>query len=513
MNIDHFLINLMRLEFGFTACFHYIFVPLTLGLIFCIACMESLLVLTRNHNWRIAARFAMRFFVLAWLIGIATGYPLRHQLNTNWGDYASYVTPVLGQIMAIESYIGPIMLTSVILLALLGDWLWPMLRLTLSWTLTGAMAAQAAAILSMNAWMQHPTGSNFVMHEVQLLSLTDVFMNPIAIAKTWHTLSAALVCGTTFIFMISLVYLYQRRHQALSRLMLRLALPLGLLATLSTLVSGHLSVDYVAHYQPMKFAAFEGLWEQEDGPAGLSLYGVPNMQNQQTRDEIKIPYLMSILTGNGLNGSPLGIREIRQNEAEKIRQALQMTPEDGGFQALQGYRALFTQTRVQSEGELDDASVIELAAQKTVPNVPVLFGSFRVMVSVGMIMLAVFSLPLLLRSRWRNDQARWSMRCLPWVLPLPWLATMAGWMVAEMGRQPWVIYGYLPTVQAAQLPSLNQGVFGLIFYIVCYLITGMGFVLATRWLVDHGPMASCVPTSLLQPWFRHQTKLNRNESA
>lgn len=513
MNIDHFLINLMRLEFGFTASFHYIFVPLTLGLIFCIACMESLSMLTRNANWRIAARFTLRFFVLAWLIGIATGYPLRHQLNTNWGDYASYVTPILSQIMAIEGYIGPIMLASVILLALLGDRLWPALRLALSWTLTGAMAIQAATILSMNAWMQHPTGSAFAMHSVQLLALSDVFLNPVAIAKIWHTLSAALVCGATFILMISLVYLYQRRHVTLSRLMLRLALPLGLLATLSTLASGHLSVDYVAQYQPMKFAAFEGLWEQEAGPAGLSLYGVPNMQNQQTRNEIKIPYLMSILTGNGLNGSPLGIREIRQNEAEKIRQALQMTPNDEGFQALQGYRALFTQTKIQLEETIDDASVIALAAQKTVPNVPVLFGSFRIMVSVGMIMLAVFSLPLLLRSRWRNDQGRWLLRGLPWVLPLPWLATMAGWMVAEMGRQPWVIYGYLPTVQAAQIPSLNQGVFGLIFYIVCYLITGMGFVLATRWLVDHGPVASCVPTSVLPHWLRPADALQQQETA
>lgn len=495
--MDHqtFLVDLIRFKFGFMACFHYIFVPLTLGLAVSCACMESAYVWTRDAAWKLASHFWFRLFTVGWVVGIVTGYPLRTQLAGDWGNYFTFVKPVLDQVLPIEAALGPIMLVVVGTLAILGQRLFPTTRMLLSWGLVLIMFCQATTILSVNAWMQHPTSSfpgGQVFHGPTLVQLIS---NPMAITKISHVLSAALVCGSTLICVVAGAYFFRRQHLPVAHVSLRLGVPLGAISCLLVIVTGHFSADHVARFQPMKFAAIEGLWKHEPGPAGLILFAQPQYAAQVNLTEIKVPYVMSILTGYGLSGSPQGIREEVGEQETRIRTALR-----SGAQAtpLDGYRELFERERARSGDALSEDELVHRAALRTVPNVPVLFGGFRVMVFVGLLLLGLFAAAVILRKQVLAGRYRQLLLLLPAVLPLPWLASTSGWIVAEMGRQPWVVYGYLPTLQAAQPPSLAQGVFATLAVTSIYILLGCLFVLLFLRLIRRGPGAPLLSAS----WWR-----------
>jgi cytochrome bd ubiquinol oxidase subunit I len=523
MDQQTFLFDLMRIKFGFMACFHYIFVPLTLGLIVAVACMESVFVWTRDAAWRLAAHFWFRLFTLGWLLGIVTGYPLRGQLTGEWGNYFSFVKPILEQILPIEAALGPVMLVGVGTIAIIGPRLYPATRAAIAWCLVLTMVCQSVTILSVNAWMQHPTGVTAGAGLPRAPVLADVFANPMAISKIAHVFSAALVCGSTLVCVIAALYLYRRQHIPFARVSLRLGVPLGALSTALVLVTGHFSADHVARFQPMKFASFEGLWKHEEGPAGLIIFARPQVSMQLNSQEIKIPYAMSVLAGYGLSGgSPRAIQDLVADDEDRIRESLRARPEEPRFRALSGYRQLYEQERTQSrafesagrkrgtrlsaigqEQKQSDASasqkdLVHRAAMRTVPNVPILFGGFRVMVGIGLCLLAVFTLALLLKNRVLADQHRRLLLLLPAVLPLPWLASTSGWIIAEMGRQPWVVYGFLPTLQGAQLPPLATGVFGTLLITSAYILLGFLFMLMSLRLIRRGPGTPFISASWWQ---------------
>ena len=477
MDAPTFLLHLIRIKFGFMACFHYIFVPLTLGLIVSVACMETAFVRTRAKAWELAARFWFRLFLLGWVAGVATGYPLRAQLMSDWGNYFAYVKPMLDRVVPIETAIGPAMLVGVVTVTAFGFRLYPAIRMAIVWGLVALMTCQAVTILSLNAWMQHPT--------------QDLFLNPMALSTVTHVLCAALVCASTVICGISIIYLHRGRHLPVARVSLRAGLLLGALSSVCVIVTGHLSAEHVARYQPMKFAALEGLWREEHGPAAWVAFAVPDSAAQANRMEIRLPYLMSVLTGHGLSGSPPGIREVLADQQERIRRSARDT---GSSPDLQGYRSLYAQEKIRSHDAVSDDELIQRAAARTVPDVPVLFAGFRLMAMIGLGMLAAFSLGLLFRERLQHERRRWLVLAVPALLPLPWLATFAGWIITEMGRQPWAVYGYLPTSQGAQLPTLAQGVWGTIGIVSAYLLIAVAFVLLSVRLVWLGPTARAAGT-------------------
>ena len=470
MDPQVFLLHLIRVKFGFMACFHYIFVPLTLGLIVCVACMETAFVRTRVKAWEIAARFWFRLFLLGWIVGVATGYPLRAQLASDWGNYFAYVKPMLDQVVPIESALGPAMLAGVVTVAAFGSRLFPALRMAIVWGLVGLMTCQAVTILSLNAWMQHPT--------------RQLFLNPMAISTIAHVLCAALVCASTVICVISIIYLGRGQHLPVARVSLRAGLLLGALSSVCVMVTGHLSAEHVARYQPMKFAAFEGLWQEEYGPAGWVAFAIPDSGRQANRLEVTVPYLLSLLTGHGLTGSPPGIRDVLASERERIQRSVR---DPSGSPDLQGYRQLYAREKSLAGGPVSDDELIRRAAAYTVPSVPVLFAGFRLMAMTGVALLATFILGLIFRERLQSERPRWLWLVVPILLPLPWLATLAGWIVAEMGRQPWTVYGYLPTFQGAQLPTLAQGVWGTVSIVSAYMLLAILFALLSIRLVWLGP--------------------------
>ena len=499
MEQQTFLFELLRIKFGFMACFHYIFVPLTLGLIVCAACMESAHLWTRDAAWRLASHFWFRLFTLGWLLGLATGYPLRAQLMEDWGNYFAFIKPVLDRVLPIEAALGPVMLAGVSAVALFGPRLPPATRMLIAWGLVLAMFCQSACILAVNAWMQHPLISNEDGGLVHAPTLRELFSNPMALSKIAHVCSAALVCGSTFICVIAATYLYQRAHLPVARVSLRLGIPLGALATVLVMLTGHFSADHVARFQPMKFAAIEGLWKHEDGPAGLIVFARPQSAAQINRAEIKIPYAMSVLTGYGLSGSPRGIREEVAEQEGRIREALSTRPLDAPgapeSTALGGYRELYDRELAHAGRTRSQEELVHRAALKTVPNVPILFGGFRAMVYIGLCLLALYTAALILRRRMLADGHRRLLVMVPGILPLPWLASTSGWIVAEMGRQPWVVYGYLPTLSGAQLPALEHGVFGTLLVTSLYISLSFLFVLLVLRLVRRGPGAPLLSAS------------------
>jgi cytochrome d ubiquinol oxidase subunit I len=492
---ETFVFDLIRIKFGFMACFHYIFVPLTLGLIVSVACMESAFVRTRDAAWQLAAHFWFRLFTLGWLLGIITGYPLRAELAGDWGNYFTFIKPVLDQVLPIETALGPVMLAGVGTVAIFGRRLFPVTRMLIVWGLVLAMLCQSATILSVNAWMQHPLMSNQAGGFAGTPTLLGLFSNPMALSKIAHVYSAALVCGSTFICVIAANYLYRRVHLPVARVSLRLGVPLGALATVLVMVTGHFSADHVARFQPMKFAAMEGLWKHEDGPAGLILFARPQSATQVNSEEIKIPYAMSVLTGYGLSGSPRGIREEVAEHADKIRAAISAGPLAPQSSALDGYRELYARELAHADGTESQAVLVQRAALRTVPNVPILFGGFRAMVYIGMCLLAIYTCALILHKRILAERHRHLLVLLPAILPLPWLASTAGWIVCEMGRQPWVVYGYMPTLSGARLPALEHGVFGTLLVTSLYISLAFLFVLLALRLVRRGPGAPLLSAS------------------
>ena len=488
MDVQTFLLDLVRIRFGFMACFHYIFVPLTLGLITAIGCMEVASVRTGNVAWSRAAHFWFRLFTLSWLVGVVTGYPLRAQLAADWSNYGAYVKPVLDQITPLETAIAPCMLAGVIVLATLGQRLPPIARACVVWALAILMIFQSAAILSVNAWMQHPVAISGAGRFLTAYPFWGLLLNPMTVAKVTHVVSASWVCGGTVLCAISAIYLYRRQHLPVARVSLKTGLLLGVLATPLVLVTGHLSVMEVARDQPMKFAAFEGLWQRESGPAGWVVVAIPQPERQTNRMEVKIPYLMSLLTGHGLSGSPPGIRDVLVGEELRMRQAVRTEPTQ--TTELQGYRALYAQEQARAGEQESDVERVRRAAARTIPNVRLLFGGFRLMAAVGLLMLVLFLCGFLLRNGLQARRYGKVLLVMPILIPLPWLATFAGWIVAEAGRQPWVVYGYLPTAVGAKLPTLEQGFVGTVLVVSIYLVLGVIFALLSLLWIRQGPLPS-----------------------
>ncbi|HEX5685268.1 MAG TPA: cytochrome ubiquinol oxidase subunit I [Ideonella sp.] len=489
MTIDAFVLSLMRLEFGAAASFHYLFVPLSLGLAMAVGLMEAAHWRTGRMVWVEAARFWRRFFLLAWFVGMVTGYPLRWQLQSHWQGYTEHVREVLGAVMTLEGWIAPLMLTLVAVLSLASHRLRPGTRVVLSGLLALAMATQAAGILTINAWMQHPVGVEFTDEGARLTSLYEVFASPFAHTKIAHTLSASVLTGAFFMLAVAGAYLLKRRHLPLARASMRAGLAMGLVGILATLHTGHESALEVAQQQPMKFAAMEAHWSNRAEEAPLVLWAWPDMDAQTNHAALELPGAMGWLVDGE---SPAGVQELTAQTKERIRLSLR----PGASAELAVWRGLYQQAARRHQDvwpTLDDEARLALAASLSRPHVPTLFVAFRTMVGIGFGLLGV------LLFAWRRRVAlegglggnRRLVVLLMACLPLPWIATLSGWMVAEVGRQPWVVYGQLLTAQAAVPAAAAGHPWAFVLRLVVYALLGGLFVRGCvgLWRCGPGPLA------------------------
>ena len=478
------VVDLSRLQFAITALYHFLFVPLTIGLAVVMAIMESVYVMTGRVIWMQMTRFWGVLFGINFAMGVATGITMEFQFGTNWAYYSHYVGDIFGAPLAIEGLMAFFLESTFVGLFFFGwERLSRLQHLTVTWLTALGANLSALWILIANGWMQHPVGAefNFETMRMEIVDFAAVIFNPVAQSKFVHTVSAGYVTGAMFVLSISAWYLLKGRNVQLARRSMAVAASFGLAAALSTAVLGDESGYNASENQKMKVAAIEAEWHTQNAPADFTLFGLPNMQAQRTDAAIRIPWALGLIATRSLDEQVPGIHELVEENSYRIRtgqvayaamQALRKNPNDGRerarFMATRedlGY-GLLTLRYTDDPAKADD-SIIERAAWDTVPNVPVLFWSFRIMVGLGFFFILLFGYAFYLASR-RKPASPVFLRIALWSLPLPWIAAELGWVVAEYGRQPWAIDGILPTFLGVSSTSSSQVIASLVGFIVLY---------------------------------------------
>ncbi len=455
MSSGEFLQLLLRIQFGLSASFHYLFVPLSLGLLLCVCLLQTMHVAKGVPHTARAARYWGRFFVLAWGIGIVTGYPLRWQLHQAWGGYTELASEVFAEIFAIEGYLVLPMFALVAVLAFCRDIIRARWYTLACWLLMALMLLQAWTILSVNAWMQHPVGVAFDPSGWNLISLSDILLSDTALVKLAHTLCAALLLAAFFVLAESARLMASPTHASLARPSWLLATRALVLTVPLIWLTGHASALGVARHQPMKFAAMEAHWQAQDG-AGMVLFAVPDEISSGNLYQVSLPYVLGLLTSGDMSAPP-GMLDIMSDLRRDASHALQH-PHDASSQAWVGMQSGLARAKPLQWAAWTEAQRLdELIRASRPPVVPVFF-ALRVMV-VAAVLLSILSVWAF---AWRRRVMSGAAGRLPMLLrcclPLPWVATVAGWMVAEIGRQPWVVYGQLSVLQTFRAPALDEGV-------------------------------------------------------
>lgn len=483
MELD--VITLSRLQFALTAMYHFLFVPLTLGLSWMLAIMESAYVMTGREIWKKMTQFWGILFGINFAMGVATGVTMEFQFGTNWAYYSHYVGDIFGAPLAIEGLMAFFLEATFVGLFFLGwDKLSKMGHLTVTWLVAIGSNLSALWILVANGWMQNPVGTVFNPDtmRMEIASLYEVIFNPVAQAKFVHTVSAGYVVGAMFVLSISAWYLLKGRNLAFATRSFVVAASFGLASALSVVVLGDESGYAVTESQKMKIAAMEAMWETEPAPAPFTVIGFPDMEAKTNHAEVQIPWLLGLIATRSLDKEVPGINDLVAKAEERIRnglvayQALEVYKADRSNSyardaVLQGSKdlgyALLLKKYVDDPLLATDAQ-IKQAAESTIPNVPVLFWAFRIMVALGVFFILLFGFAFWVSTKRRFTQYPNFLRLCLYSLPLPWIACQLGWIVAEYGRQPWAIDGVLPTALGASSISLGQIWTSLIGFVVLY---------------------------------------------
>lgn len=454
------LLGWSRAQFALTACYHWLFVPLTLGLALIMGIMETLYVVKKDEFWKPVAKFWQKLFGINFAIGVATGLILEFEFGTNWSNYSWFVGDIFGAPLAIEGIVAFFLEATFIPLMFFG---WK--KLTPGWHLAatwlGGLGATISAwwILVANAWMQHPVGMEFNPETVrnEMVSFADVALQGMAVTKFFHTVSSAWMTGAVFVIGVCCWYLLRGRNVQMAKRSLHIAAVVGILSTFIVMATGDRSGIEIAKHQPMKLAAAEGL---EDGQEQAPFSIVPG---------VEVPGVLSILATHDLDGYVAGINDLkREGEQKMVR----------GKQALEDFR-LYRQAlgkdsvAAQQHAENLKKNVAYFGyghiekADDLVPPVPVVYWAFRLMVGLGSALLLVMLLFLWFDFRKKEKYPKWLLHVGLWSIPAVYVASQAGWVVAEVGRQPWIIQDLMPVgVAISELPSANVVVTFFLFLII-----------------------------------------------
>jgi cytochrome d ubiquinol oxidase subunit I len=485
------VVMLSRMQFGLTALYHFLFVPLTLGMTFILGIMESVYVMTGKEVYKDMVKFWGKLFGINFAMGVTTGLTLEFQFGTNWAYYSHYVGDIFGPLLASEGWMAFFLESTFVGLFFFGwDRLSKVQHLAVTWLLAVGTSLSALWILIANGWMQHPVGAefNYETLRMEMTSFADVFFNPVAQVKFVHTVAAGYVTGSMFVLGISAWYLLNQRDIGFARRSFSIASAFGLASILSVIVLGDESGYTSGETQKIKLAAIESEWETHPAPASFTVLGVPDQENERTDFAIKIPYVLGLIATRSITEEVKGLKDLRADSTQRIQSGMLAYAELQKLRA--GDRSEATQQafaahkadlgyglllKKYSVNVVDvDATMIARAANDTIPKVAPLFWSFRVMVACGVAMLAIFGLAFYYCATRVADQKRWLMRLAVWAIPLPWIAAETGWFVAEFGRQPWTISGILPTHLSVSSLSADQLWFSIggfaLFYTVLLII-------------------------------------------
>lgn len=457
-----------RIQFAMTAAYHWLFVPLTLGLALVMAVMETLYVVKKDEFWKKAAQFWIKLFAINFAVGIATGIILEFEFGTNWSNYSWMVGDMFGAPLAIEGILAFFMEATFFAVMFFGwNKVSPKFHLASTW-LTGIGATISAYwILVANGWMQNPVGTTFNPDTVRsemasAAAFWEVISNPVAVSKFCHSVTSGWVTGGIFVVGVSAWYLLKNRHSEFARKSMLIGAIVGLVGSGAVMLSGDSSGVHAAEFQPMKLAAAEGL---EDGGNGAAFTIVPG---------IKIPKMLSILATHDINGFVPGINDIlngyTDNEGNVIPSvADKMAMGRQALDALAVYRSTEDPAVKTDALAVLNANVQYMGyghlekPEDVVPPVGVVFWAFRFMIGLGMLIALVLLLSLI--AVWKDKLGAW--KWLLWAaivcIPLVYICGQSGWVVAEVGRQPWTIQGLLPVNVA--ISSLGAGAVKTTFFI------------------------------------------------
>ena len=456
--VETALVDWSRLQFALTAGYHWLFVPLTLGLAVIMATMETIYVATGDEFWKRTSKFWMKLFAINFAVGIATGIILEFEFGTNWSNYSWFVGDIFGAPLAIEGIFAFFIEATFFAVMFFGwDKVSKRFHLASTW-LTGIGAAISAVwILIANSWMQHPVGMEFnpdtVRHE--MVDFWALVLNPVAISKFFHSVFSGWMTGSIFVIGISSWYLLKGRETRFALASIRVAAIVGVIGTIAVMFSGDSSGIHVAKYQPMKLAAAEGL---EDGGTRAPFSIVPG---------VEIPGMLSILATHDVDGYVPGINDLLDGYTTPdgeyhLSAEEKMARGKVALEAFTDYRTLKEsdpEAAAEARAVLDENveyfgyGYIE-SKEELVPPVTLVYWAFRIMVGIGSLLLMLMFVVLWAERKRRLQSMRWLLWASLLSIPLVYLAGQAGWIVAEVGRQPWTIEGLLPVNAAVSSVSV-----------------------------------------------------------
>ncbi|WAC73089.1 cytochrome ubiquinol oxidase subunit I [Roseateles sp. SL47] len=531
MELD--LVGLSRLQFAMTALYHFLFVPLTIGLAVLLAIMETIYVMTGRPIWRQMTKFWGVLFGINFALGVSTGIVMEFQFGMNWSYYSHFVGDVFGAPLAIEGLMAFFLEATFVGMFFFGwERMSRLAHCVVTWLVALGTNFSALWILVANGWMQNPVGArlNPDTLRMEVTSFYDVVFNPVAQAKFVHTVSAGYTVAALFVLGVSAWYLLKGRHVDLAKRSMTVAASFGLAASLSVVVLGDESGYATSEHQKMKMAAIEAMWETHAAPAPFTAFGFPDQEARKTHFAVEIPWVMGLIGTRSLDKEIPGIQALTQLSQLRIREGLL------AYDALQKIRAAGAATQVppavlaqfnEHSNKLGyalllkryvddprDASEAQIAqaAWDTVPQVAPLYWSFRVMVGLGMFFIVLTATFVWLSAKRRLTRHPRLLKLAVWAIPLPWIAAECGWIVAELGRQPWAVEGVLPTVVAVS--ELGAGTVLATLLAFAGLYTGL-IVVEMKLMIkairkgpveegqrSHGaaaPLVGKVPPSLSQP--------------
>jgi cytochrome d ubiquinol oxidase subunit I len=455
-----------------TALYHFLFVPLTLGMTFLLAIMESVYVMTGKQVYKDMTRFWGKLFGINFALGVTTGLTMEFQFGTNWAYYSHYVGDIFGAPLAIEGMMAFFLESTFIGLFFFGwDRLTRVQHLAVTWLVAIGSNMSALWILIANGWMQNPVGAefNFTTMRMELTSFSDLIFNPVAQVKFVHTVASGYVTGAIFVLAISSWYLLKGRDIGFARRSFAIAAAFGMASILSVIVLGDESGYEIGDVQKTKLAAIEAEWETEPAPAAFTLFGLPNQETQRTDYAVKIPYVMGIIATRSVDKQVTGIKDLVSEHQGRIRNGMvaydllgKLRAGDKSEQTLKAFNEVkrdlgYGLLLKKYTDKVVDANEqqIHQAALDSIPHVASIFWTFRLMVLSGLLMLLLFACAFWASARKNEASKRWLLKWALFSLPLPWIATQTGWWVAEHGRQPWSIGEVLPVHLSAS--TLSSG--------------------------------------------------------
>ncbi|WP_291861040.1 cytochrome ubiquinol oxidase subunit I [Marinilabilia sp.] len=486
-NIDFTLVNWSRGQFALTAMFHWLFVPLTLGLAYILAYMETMYVKTGDPEWKRITKFWMKLFGINFAIGVATGIILEFEFGTNWSNYSWFVGDIFGAPLAIEGIMAFFLESTFIAVMFFGwDKVSKRFHLTATWLTAIGASLSAVWILVANAWMQNPVGTFFNPETArnEMTSFWDVFLSETAVNKFVHTITSGFVFAAIFVIGVSSWYLIKNREHLLAKRSIVIASVFGLISSFVLIGTGDSSAKEIVKTQPMKFAAMEALYEGQNN-APLVAFGIlggeenyKNMNADSQSDflfKIEIPSMLSWLAYGDPDSYVAGMKDLIMGNKE---QGILSYKEKiiRGYEAQQSLRALKAAQKEEPNGEKAEALKakfrdpafiennvqyfgygsfydpdpiqIEKNAFTMVPPISMTFYAFHIMVMLGGLFLVIFAVFLFLVMRNQLHNKKWLLWAGVWTIPLAYIAQQSGWIVAEVGRQPWVIQDLMPTMKA-----------------------------------------------------------------